>query len=315
MRYGFGIDVGGTTIKIAFFEKDGTMRDKWEIPTRTENGGSAILPDIAASVKEYLAKENISNADIIGIGIGVPGPVSDAGIVNKCVNLGWGIIDLHSELSVLTGFGVKGGNDANVAALGECWKGGGQGAQNMIMATLGTGVGGGVVINGRVIAGFHGAGGEIGHLNMNPNETEKCGCGNYGCAEQYCSATGVVRMAKRYLASHDDESVLRTMDFECKDVFAAAANGDQAAANILEEVYEILGRFQAAISCVADPEVIVLGGGVSKAGQPLIDGATKYFHKYAFHACRSTRITQATLGNDAGAYGAFKLAVDEFCPT
>ena len=312
MRYGFGIDVGGTTIKIAFFEKDGTMRDKWEIPTRTENGGSAILPDIAASVKEYLAKENISNADIIGIGIGVPGPVSDAGIVNKCVNLGWGIIDLHSELSVLTGFGVKGGNDANVAALGECWKGGGQGARDMIMATLGTGVGGGVVINGKVIAGFHGAGGEIGHLCMNPAETEKCGCGNYGCAEQYCSATGVVRMAKRYLAANDTPSVLRDGAFECKDVFAAAANGDEAAKEILEQVYEILGRFLAAISCVADPEVIVLGGGVSKAGQPLIDGATKYFHKYAFHACRSTRITQATLGNDAGVYGAFKLALDEF---
>ena len=313
MRYGFGIDVGGTTVKIAFFEKDGTMRDKWEIPTRTENGGVNVLPDIAAAIRGYLDKENIPNSDIIGIGIGVPGPVSDAGIVNKCVNLGWGITDLHGELSVLTGFGVKGGNDANVAALGECWKGGGQGAENMVMATLGTGVGGGIVINGRVIAGFHGAGGEIGHITMNTEETEQCGCGKYGCAEQYCSATGVVRMAKRYLAANDTDSVLRGKEFECKDVFAAATAGDAAANAILEQVYEILGRFLAAISCVADPEVIVLGGGVSKAGQMLIDGATKYFHKYAFHACRSTRITLATLGNDAGAYGAFKLAVDEFC--
>ena len=313
MRYGFGIDVGGTTIKIAFFEKDGTMKDKWEIPTRTEDNGSQILPDIAASVKEYLAKENIPNSDIIGIGIGVPGPVSDAGIVNKCVNLGWGIIDLHSELSVLTGFGVKGGNDANVAALGECWKGGGQGAKDMVMATLGTGIGGGIVIGGKVIAGYHGAGGEIGHITMNPEETEICGCGKKGCAEQYGSATGVVRMAKRYLAAHSEPSVLRGKEFECKDVFAAGAAGDEVALAILEEVYEVLGRFLATICCVADPEVIVLGGGVSKAGQPLIDGVTKYFHKYAFHACRSTRITQATLGNDAGAYGAFKMAVDEFC--
>ena len=173
-------------------------------------------------------------------------------------------------------------------------------------------LGGGIVINGRVIAGFHGAGGEIGHITMDPTETEACGCGKFGCAEQYCSATGVVRMAKRYLASHDTPSVLRDGKFECKDVFAAAANGDEAANEILEQVFEILGRFLASIACVADPEVIVLGGGVSKAGQPLIDGATKYFHKYAFHACRSTRITLATLGNDAGAYGAFKLALDEF---
>ena len=312
MRYGFGIDVGGTTIKLAFLDENGTMKDKWEIPTRTEEGGRNVLPDIAASVKEYMAKENLSNEQIIGIGIGVPGPVSDAGIVNKCVNLGWGITDLHGELSVLTGMHVKGGNDANVAALGECWKGGGQGAKDMVMATLGTGVGGGIVINGRVIAGYHGAGGEIGHITMDPTETEACGCGKFGCAEQYCSATGVVRMAKRYLASHDTPSVLREGAFECKDVFGAAANGDEAAKEILEQVYEILGRFLASIACVADPEVIVLGGGVSKAGQPLIDGATKYFHKYAFHACRSTRITLATLGNDAGAYGAFKLALDEF---
>ena len=312
MRYGFGIDVGGTTIKLAFLDETGTMKDKWEIPTRTEDGGKNVLPDIAASVREYMEKENYTNDQIIGIGIGVPGPVSDAGIVNKCVNLGWGIIDLHGELSVLTGLPVKGGNDANVAALGECWKGGGQGAKDMVMATLGTGVGGGVVVGGRVIPGFHGAGGEIGHITMNHREKEPCGCGKFGCAEQYCSATGVVRMTKRYLASHKAESMLRTMNFECKDVFAAAKAGDKPAQKALEQVYEIMGRFLAAIACVSNPEVIVLGGGVSKAGQPLIDGVTKYFHKYAFHACRSTRITLATLGNDAGAYGAFKLALDEF---
>ena len=312
MRYGFGIDVGGTTIKLAFLDETGTMKDKWEIPTRTEEGGKNVLPDIAASVREYMERENYTNDQIIGIGIGVPGPVSDAGIVNKCVNLGWGIIDLHGELSVLTGLPVKGGNDANVAALGECWKGGGQGAKDMVMATLGTGVGGGVVVGGKVIPGFHGAGGEIGHITMNHREKEPCGCGKFGCAEQYCSATGVVRMTKRYLASHKAESMLRTMNFECKDVFAAAKAGDKPAQKALEQVYEIMGRFLAAIACVSNPEVIVLGGGVSKAGQPLIDGVTKYFHKYAFHACRSTRITLATLGNDAGAYGAFKLALDEF---
>ena len=312
MRYGFGIDVGGTTVKLAFLDENGTMKDKWEIPTRTEDGGKNVLPDIAAAVRDYMAKHSLTDEQIIGIGIGVPGPISDAGIVNKCVNLGWDRVELHKELSALTGLNVKGGNDANVAALGECWKGGGQGASDLVMATLGTGVGGGIVVGGRIIAGFHGAGGEIGHFTINPEETETCGCGKCGCVEQYCSATGVVRMTRRYLASHDTPSVLRDMDYECKDVFAAAANGDEAAKTVLEQVFELLGRFLANIACVTDPEVIVLGGGVSKAGQILLDGVNKYFQKYAFHACRATRITLATLGNDAGAYGAFKLALDEF---
>lgn len=313
MKYGFGIDVGGTTIKIAFFDEDGLMRTKWEIPTNTENGGEAILPDIATSIREFLDRENIPNEQILGIGVDVPGPVSDEGIVNKCVNLGWGITDLHSELSVLTGFPVKGGNDANAAALGECWKGGGQGCNDMVLATLGTGIGGGIVLGGKVISGVHGAGGEIGHMVVNPDETEVCGCGKRGCAEQYCSATGVVRVAKRYLASNKAKSSLRELEnIECKDVFDAGAAGDEVALTILEQVYDWLGQFLANACCVVDPKVIVLGGGVSKAGQPLIDGATRYFHKYAFHACRSTRIVLASLGNDAGAYGAFKLALDEF---
>ena len=312
MRYGFGIDVGGTTVKLAFFDENGTMLDKWEIPTRTQEGGREIMPDIAASIQDYMAKNNLQSGQIIGVGVGVPGPVSDTGIVNKCVNLGWGVTDLHGELSRLTGLPVKGGNDANVAALGECWKGGGQGAQDMVMATLGTGVGGGIIVGGRVIAGFHGAGGEIGHFTVNPDETESCGCGKFGCAEQYCSATGVVRMTRRYLAAHDTPSVLRDMDYECRDVFAAAAGGDEAASAALEQVFELLGRFLANIACVTDPEVIVVGGGVSKAGQPLLDGINRYYQKYAFHACRATRITLATLGNDAGAYGAFKLALDAF---
>jgi len=313
MRYGFGIDVGGTTVKIAFFDEEGTMKTKWEIPTRTENGGELILPDIAAAVREFLSKEKLSDDQIIGIGIGVPGPVSDDGVVNKCVNLGWGVMDLHSKLSALTGFGVKAGNDANVAALGECWKGGGKGASNMIMATLGTGIGGGIVLGGKILAGVHGAGGEIGHMPVMEDDPEECGCGKRGCAEQYCSATGVVRVAKRYLEAHSEDSCLRGLgEFACKDVFDAAAKGDEVAKQILEEVYSILGRFLASIACVVDPEVIVLGGGVSKAGVPLIDGAERYFKKYAFHACRDTKILQATLGNDAGAYGAFKLALDAF---
>ena len=313
MRYGFGIDVGGTTVKLAFFDETGTMLEKWEIPTNTDHDGQRILPDIADSIKNYLYIHEIPDEAIIGIGVGVPGPVNGDGIVNKCVNLGWGVMDLHGELSELTGFPVKGGNDANVAALGECWKGSGKGCQDMVMATLGTGIGGGVVMNGKIINGFHGAGGEIGHMVLDPEETERCGCGKFGCAEQYCSANGAVRLTKRYLESHDVATPLRNLEnLCCKDLFDAGQDGDPAANNILNQYYDLLGRFLANICCTIDPETIVLGGGVSKAGEPLVDGVRKYYEKYAFHACKDTEILIAELGNDAGAYGAWKLALDAF---
>lgn len=313
MRYGFGVDVGGTTVKLAFFDEEGTLLNKWEIPTVTKNGGEAILPDIAASIRKHLDKINISDDQIIGIGIGVPGPVNAQGVVNKCVNLGWGVFNIHSTLSALTGFPVKAGNDANMAALGEYWKGGGQGCENVVFATLGTGVGGGVVLDGKIIHGAHGAGGEIGHLVLNKNETERCNCGKYGCAEQYCSATGIVRVAERTLQRSAKPSVLRDIfPLTCKDVFDASAAGDELAKEILEQVYEYLGEFLADICCVVDPEAVVLGGGVSKAGLPLLDGAKRYFTKYVFHAAKDVRFALASLGNDAGTYGAFKLALTEF---
>ena len=312
MPYGFGVDIGGTTVKLALFETDGTMVSKWEIPTRTANGGEAILPDIAASMEHYLQETQIPRRQIIGIGVGVPGPVIGNGVVNRCANLGWGVKDLHRELSARTGFPVCVGNDANVAALGECWKGGGKGVRNMVMVTLGTGVGGGIILNEKIVGGVHGAGGEIGHMVLNPAETEPCGCKKYGCAEQYCSATGVVRLAKQYLAAQPTESCLRNRDaLTCKDIFDAAAAGDPAACAVVEQVYEYLGRLLANICCITDPEVIVIGGGVSRAGQPLLEGARCYFQKYAFHACRDIPIVPANLGNDAGICGAFKLILDE----
>lgn len=313
MGYGFGIDIGGTTVKIAFFECNGTLLHKWEIKTNTENEGTFILPEIAASVKNFMEEKNIQKEQVVGIGVGVPGPVDEEGIVNKCVNLGWGKVDLQKELTALTGCPVKAANDANVAALGECWKGGARGHANVVLATLGTGIGGGIVVKGAVLNGVHGAGGEIGHMVLEPEETEVCGCGKYGCAEQYCSATGIVRVANRYLAEYKEDSILRRLkNFGCKDVFDAAAQGDGAAQAILEHVYRYLGLFLANICCVTDPGVVLLGGGVSKAGQPLVDGVAKHFYKYAFYACRDTRIHLAELGNEAGVYGAFKLALDAF---
>ena len=313
MKYGFGVDLGGTTVKIAYFDQTGTMLDKWEIPTVTEDGGRRILPDIAASVKGYLNEKGIPDGDILGIGIGVPGPVDARGVVNKCVNLGWGVFNIHEELGRLSGFPVKAGNDANVAALGEYWKGGGKGCDNMVFATLGTGVGGGIVVEGKLIYGSHGAGGEIGHMVLNKHETERCGCGKQGCVEQYCSATGIVRIAKQFLDSSDKASSLRECPvLTCKDVFDAGNAGDPLALEILEQVYDYLGEFLASLCCVIDPEAVVLGGGVSKAGKPLLEGAKRYFDKYVFHASRGVRFELASLGNDAGAYGAFKLALTEF---
>ena len=311
MKYGFGVDLGGTTVKLAWLDERGNMLHKWEIPTVRDNGGQQILPDIAKAIKGYLTEKQIDPVDVVGIGIGVPGAVLPDGTVNKCINLGWGVFNIEKELSRLTGFPVKAGNDATVAAMGECWKGGGQGCKNMIFATLGTGVGGGIVVDGKVIHGVHGAGGEIGHLVLNREETEICGCGKKGCVEQYCSATGIVRLAKKHLASVSGESTLRALEnLTCKDVFDAGAAGDPVALDILEQVYSYLGEFLANVSCVIDPEAIVLGGGVSKAGQPLVEGVRKYYKKFVFHATRDVEIRLAELGNDAGAYGAFKLVLD-----
>ena len=313
MKYGFGIDLGGTTVKLAYFDEAGQMLHKWEIPTNTAEGGRFILPDIARAVLGYLEENNISRDSILGLGMGVPGPVSRAGVVNRCINLGWGVFNIHEALSELTGFPVKAGNDANVAALGECWKGGGKGCENMVMATLGTGVGGGIVIDGKVLYGAHGSGGEIGHLILDKNEAVPCGCGNYGCVEQYCSATGIVRMAKRHLNRSKAPSALRELEkLECKDVFAAGAKGDEVANEVLEDVYDRLAEFLANVCNVVDPELVLIGGGVSKAGQPLLEGVARHIHKYLFHAIHPLKFALATLGNDAGAYGAFKLILDEY---
>jgi len=302
MKYGFGIDLGGTTVKIAYFDETGNMLGKWEIPTVTADGGKQILPDIAASIRQYIDAHQLNETMILGLGIGVPGPVDGKGVVNKCVNLGWGVFNIAEELTRLTGFPVKAGNDANVAALGEYWKGGGKDCDNMVFATLGTGVGGGIVIEGKLLHGAHGSGAEIGHMVLNRHETDVCGCGKKGCVEQYCSATGIVRLANK----HGMRNVT------CKDIFDAGKAGDKVALEVLEEYYEYLGEFLGTLCSVINPEVVVLGGGVSKAGDVLLKGTEPYFHKYVFHAASNVKFALASLGNDAGAYGAFKLALDAF---
>ena len=310
-KYGFGVDIGGTTIKMGFFETDGKLLDKWEIKTNTANGGAEILSDIAKSIDNKLAQEGISKADVQGAGVGVPGPVRGGGIVNRCVNLGWGVVNVAEELGALTGLTVKVGNDANVAALGELWQGGAKGCKDAVMVTLGTGVGGGVIVDGKIVAGFHGAGGEIGHITVNPDEIEACNCGNHGCLEQYASATGIVRMAKRKLAKTDEATALRNYDpLTAKDIFDEAKAGDTVAKDLVNELGLILGSALSNLAVVANPEVIVIGGGVSKAGAILIDTVAEHFKENAFYALKDTRFELATLGNDAGIYGCMAMLLD-----
>lgn len=309
-KYGFGVDIGGTTIKMGFFETDGKLLDKWEIKTNTENGGKEILSDVAKAIDNKLAQEGISKSEVEGIGVGVPGPVRADGVVNRCVNLGWGIVDVANELSALTGLNVKAGNDANVAALGEMWQGGAKGCKDVVMVTLGTGVGGGIIVDGKIVAGFNGAGGEIGHITVNKDEIEACNCGKYGCLEQYTSATGIVRMAKRKLSKTSDETMLRKFEeLTAKDIFDAAKEGDETALDLVDELGEILGSALSNIACVVNPEVIVIGGGVSKAGAILIDTIQKHYEETAFHAAKDTRFEIASLGNDAGIYGSMAMIV------
>ena len=312
--YAFGVDIGGTTIKMGFFSTDGKFIDHWEIPTRTENGGEKVLPDIARSIKKKLKDSALSLDDLEGVGVGVPGPVLSNGVVNKCVNLGWGVVDVRRQLSsLLDGVDVEVGNDANVAALGEQWNGGGKGNANVVMVTLGTGVGGGIILNGRILAGANGAAGEIGHMKVRDNETAVCGCGKKGCLEQYSSATGVVRLAKLALAANPTAvTPLKDLDpLTAKDVFDYAKTGDEFSLSIVDIVGKMLGEAIAHITCVVDPDVIVIGGGVSKAGQILLDAVEKYYRPAAFHASSGIDFKLAVLGNEAGMYGAVRMILNQ----
>ena len=307
-KYCFGIDIGGTTVKIGLFQTDGTLLEKWEIVTRTGNGGEAILPDIAESVLSKLNEKGIQKEDVVGLGVGVPAATKD-GIVNSTSNIGWGYKNVRKELEELTGYHVNVGNDANVAALGEMWKGGGQGYQNQIMVTLGTGVGGGIIIDGHIHTGIRGAGGEIGHLCVQEGETEVCGCGRTGCLEQYASATGVVRLAKRRLANNTDVTVLNIDAVTAKDVFDAVKAGDKVAMEIAEDFGKYLGNALSEIAVILDPELFVIGGGVSRAGEVLLDYIKKNYLKNALWDNNKVEFALAKLGNDAGMYGAAKLAL------
>lgn len=303
-KYVAGIDVGGTTVKMGLFDEEGNLLEKWEIPTVTKEGSMAIFSNIAESLKEKMQKNHILPEAMAGAGLGVPAAVRQDGLMARAVNIGWEEMYPAKELENLLHIPVKAENDANVAAYGEMWKGAAKGHTNTVMVTLGTGVGGGIIVDGRILTGAAGGGGEIGHIHVEDAETEKCNCGQKGCLEQYASATGIVRLAKRRLAKSDAPSSLRNTEITAKAVFEAAAHKDGEAREIVEEFARYLGKGLGIVCSVVNPEVAVIGGGVSKAGEIIIKTMEPYFKESVFPACSHVRFVMAELGNDAGICGA-----------
>lgn len=310
-KYVVGVDIGGTTVKNGLFTESGELLDKWEVPTRKENGGGLILKDVAAAIEQKLAEHGVNKDDLLGVGVGVPGPVAGDGYVSLCPNLGWREYHPDVILSELLGnVKVLVGNDANVAALGEAFKGAAAGEENVVMLTLGTGVGGGIIVDGKMVSGVHGAGGELGHIVVNPDEELACNCGNHGCLEQYASATGVVRTAKRLLAASDKPSTLRENEnITAKLVFDEAKAGDEISLEAVDILCKYLGLACAHCALCVDPDAFVIGGGVSRAGEILTDGISSYFEKFSHIIPKKAAFRLATLGNDAGIFGAAKLVL------
>ena len=311
MSYCFGIDIGGTTVKCGLFTTEGVLLEKWEIKTRTEENGKAILPDVAETILKKMEEKGIEKTEVTGVGVGVPGPVVKEREVQVAVNLHWGYTMLADDLEkLLDQIPVKVGNDANVAALGEMWKGGGEGTKNLIMATLGTGVGGGIILNEKIWTGEQGVGGEIGHIHVMEGEKEACNCGGHGCLEQVASATGIARTARRMLAADNRPSTLRSLkNISAKNVLDAAKAGDALALESLNKSCYYLGWALATISMVLDPQAFLIGGGVSKAGTFLTDIIKRYHDELSPMATKKADIVLAKLGNDAGIYGAAKLII------
>lgn len=304
----FGVDIGGTSVKVGLFTTDGKLIDKWEFPTRRTEDGKDIILDSSEFIKGKINELQLKKEDIVGIGVGIPGPVKENGEVLEIVNIGLAHFNIEEEMSKYTGLKVKAGNDANVAALGELWKGSGKNFRNLVLITLGTGVGGGIILNGSILSGSNGAAGEIGHMFVNKEETNICGCGKKGCLEQYASATGIVRLAKDLLKDTEKPSALRQIDvITSKDVFDCAKDGDSLAMEVVEKACYYLGIALANVAQVVDPEAFIIGGGVSKAGTILTEKIKKYFNNYVMDSLKNKEFKLAILGNDAGIYGSAKL--------
>ncbi len=310
MKYLFGADIGGTTVKLGLFTEEGELLEKWEIKTNRERGGESVPQDVVDAVNDKITEKGIDRKDVLGLGVGVPGPIKKDGTVLKCANLGWGIFNVNERFTNLLGLPCRAANDANVAALGEMWKGGGRGYNDIVMVTLGTGVGGGVICDGKIRAGANGAAGEIGHIRMNEEETRLCGCGGHGHLEQYASATGIAYLGTEAAKKDPASALAKIENITAKDVFDAAKAGDRTATEVVEKVCEILDIALSHVAASVDPECFVIGGGVSKAGDILIDTLKKYYGPNMLNALQNTEFRLATLGNDAGIYGCARMMLD-----
>ena len=309
-QYIFGVDLGGTTIKLGIFTGMGELLHKWEIPTDTRDRGSRILGDIAVTCRETADRKGYPFEEFAGLGIGIPGTVDREGNVYGCVNLGWGYTRVRSVLEDLLGLPVRAGNDADVATLGEMWQGAGKGCGDLVMFTLGTGVGGGVISGGNLIRGAHGFGAEIGHMCVCPDEKEYCNCGKRGCLEQYCSASGIVHQTELALSRSDRESILRQKDpLTAKDIFDACKAGDAFAMERVDRFGRLLALGMSYVASVTDPEIIVIGGGVSAAGTILTEAVRRHYGDFSYGRQKEVRFVLAELGNDAGIYGSAGLFI------
>ncbi|UPM55674.1 ROK family glucokinase [Gottfriedia acidiceleris] len=308
-----GVDLGGTSIKLALLTNNGEFIDKWEVPTDKSDSGKHIPKTITIAIEEKLKQMDKTKEDIAGIGIGAPGSVRlEDGLIFAAVNLGWVNFPLKEILEKESGIPVIVDNDANIAAVGEMWKGAGNGAKDVVMVTLGTGVGGGVIVNGDVAHGISGSAGEIGHITVQLENGVLCNCGKRGCLETISSATGIARIANEKLQNTTKETVLKEVSNDspitAKDVFEAYATGDEVAEEIVNHVMRYLALVLAGVGNTLNPENIIIGGGVSNAGELLLKPLKKYFDEFAFTTVRdSTKLSIAKLGNDAGAIGAAYL--------
>ena len=300
--YYMGIDIGGTSVKLGLFDESSKLIQKWEIPTRIENNGAYILSDIASSISGLLLSIRADFQSVVGIGVGVPGPVVNESYVERCVNLGWENINIRDELIQLTGVKkITAINDAKAAALGEWWKGGHGQIDGAVMITLGTGIGGGVIINGKVYNGAFGSAGELSHFPIVPDETEACACGKFGHLQQYASADGIVHQFQKKISFTTTSSLLRgKQHITAKDILDSAKNGDELSLEIVHDAVQKIAQTMAMITTVIDPELFLIGGGLSKAGDFLLDAIRDEFHRIVFFASKKAKVEAAVLGNDAG---------------
>ncbi|WP_347862753.1 ROK family glucokinase [Salimicrobium sp. PL1-032A] len=300
-----GIDIGGTTVKLAVLTIEGEMIHKWEIPTAKEESGKSIVSDIAASITETLDALHLDRTTVTGIGAGAPGFIDQqTGYVYEAINIGWKEFDMGEELSEATGFPVWADNDANIAALGEKWLGAGKGCESMLAVTLGTGVGGGIIVNKQVINGANGTGGEIGHITVKPDSAHYCNCGRYGCLETEASATAIARKAVEMKTAGNSDYLSSIKEPTAKDVFEGYERKDEGCQSIVLDVTDQLGLALANLAVSINPEKIVIGGGVSKAGDSLLSPLKESFDAYALPRVSAVcDFSIAKLGNDAGVIG------------